>query len=607
MSGARARRAAAWLLVATLCGLGVVPASAPAKPPEQLVQSAIAIAPVALPQARIDHLDLSAWPKVRALLTVLDGRGAPVEIKGLVKLDVLDGTKKASTASKNNPAIVAFEKGVALGNRKDAKLMPRPEAKIGLGAVVVAQGYKVTVEPVEQQRIREGLAAIFKGLGKGDRANVVWYDDRLHIATGIRDMNTRLVDVEGSDVRKKCGDARREARSGGPITLGPPASKDAPAPPPGTDLCGLQADPAKVAEMVKSDTGAAFNGAFPRLFALGPPFYDLGRYCATPSGALGGFAGFDKREYEPAKQQREDAESRGEPLDFVTSAIDVGLGMLVKDGRPGEQLALIVMSDGRDGWVHDLATCAEHPPKPCDVYDASADVNASRFAAMKNDNQRNAERYRLATELKRCVEKNNVLNDRVARWQKAFHDKAQQWIGLARAANIRIFALGVRRPGVTTNPYDLERLRLLAERTGGTYREVPAGVGPAELAKRTMAEVGGQVGLEFTHQDPDAVADAGDSFSIKVAIKLDPKLEHAINSGTDLTTVAVTLPLPKSLSLWQQLKDVAWSLLVRVQALMGYEVYVIFGYVLAVGALLLGLLVLYRIGKKVFSRAPKAA
>ncbi|MBM4344397.1 MAG: hypothetical protein FJ100_13595 [Deltaproteobacteria bacterium] len=601
------RRSWTWLFLGTVAAAGGVASASRAKPPEQLVQSAIAIPPVALPQARIDHLDLSAWPKVRALLTVLDGRGAPVEIKGLVKLDVLDGTRKASSASKNNPAIVAFEKGVALGNRKDAKLMPRPEAKIGLGAVVVAQGYKVTVEPVEQQRIREGLGAIFKGLGKGDRANVVWYDDRLHIATGVRDLNTRLVDIEGADVRKKCADARREARSGGPITLGPPSSKDVPPPPPGTDLCGLQPDPSKVAELVKSDAGAAFNGAFPRLFALGPPFYDLGRYCATPSGALGGFASFAKAEYEPARQQREDAESRGEPVDFVTSAIDVGLGMLVKDGRPGEQLALVVMSDGRDGWVHDLATCAEHPPKPCDLYDASADVNAGRLAALKSDNQRNAERYRLATELKRCVEKNNVLTDRVARWQKAFRDKAKQWIGLARAANIRIFALGLRRPGVTTNPYDLERLRLLAERTGGTYREVPAGVGPAELAKRTMSEVGGQIALEFTHHDPDAVAEAGDTFSIKVAVKLDPKLEHATNTGTDLTTQPVTLPLPKSPSLWKQLKTVGWSVLVRIQELMGYEVYVIFGYVLTVAALLLGLLIVIKIFKKVFARAPKAA
>ena len=590
--------------VVMVCAFGLSQSSG--APKEQLVKSVVNVAPIALPQVRIDQLDLSGWPKVKALFTVVDGRGAPIELKGLVKVDVLDGSKKATSHSKQNPALVRFEKGVALEKRKDAKLLPRPEAKIGLGAVLVAQGYGSTVEVIEQQRIREGVAAAFKQLGKGDRANLVWYNDRLRIATGVGALNTRLVDAENPEVRKKCADARREARSGGPITLGPAATKDAPAPPAGTDLCGLQADASKPAEFAKTES---FSGSFPRLFNLGPVFWDLSRYCGTPSGALEGFGPFSKNEYENAKQTREDAKNRGEAVDFETSAMDVGLGLLAKDGRPDEQLALVLLSDGRDGWVQDLSTCAEHPPKPCDMYDASGPVNIDRIAKM-GDKQKMIENHRLQVELKRCVETNKILTGRVALMQKQFHAKAQQWIGVARAAGIRIFAVGLRRPGVVTNPYDLERLRLLADRTGGTYREVGIGMSPVTAVNRTMAEVAGQIALEFKHLDPDAVVEAaGDTeptFSLRLSVTIDAKLEREDNPGTQFASEPVTLPLPKALSLWRLLKDLGWSLLVRIQMLMGYDVYVIVGYVLTIGALLLSLLIIWKIGKRLFRSKPKA-
>lgn len=575
-----------------------------AAPKEVAVKSVIGMPPIVLPQIRIDQVDLTAWPKVRMLATVVDGRGAPVELKGILKLDVLDGSKKATVASKNNPALVSFEKGVALNNRKDAKLMPRAEAKIGLGAVMVVQGYGSTVEPIAQQRIREGAAALFKGLGKGDRGNLVWYNDRVKFVTGLKNNNTRLSDAEAPELQKKCSEARTEAKSGGPITLGPPATKDAPAPPPGTHLCGLHADLSAAADMAKNE---AFTGQFPRLFNLGPPFWDIARYCSPPGGALEGFGTFAKADYEKAKAEREEALLKGAASDFNTSALDMALRLLVDDGKPTEQLALILLSDGRDGWVWDLPTCAEHPPKPCDVFDPASPINADRINNLKSDGAKAAERYKLALDSKRCVEKNQLLTARLAKGQQLFHEKAQQWIGLARAAGIRIFAVGLRRAGVLTNPYDLERLRLLAEKTGGTYREVGDGQSPVVMVKRTMAEVTGQIAVEFTHQDPDAVADAGGNLALRLSVSLDPKLESADNPGTQLASDPVTAALPKAVPILTQLKDVAWSLLVRIQELMGYEVYVIFGYVLTVAAMLLTMLIIYKLVRKIFKTKPKPA
>ncbi len=554
---------------------------------------------VSLPQVRIDSMDLSGWPHVKLLATVLDGRGAPVELKHLLRLDILDGSKKASVASKQNPALVSFEKGVALDRRKDAKLGPRAEAGVGLDLVLVVQGYASTVEPLMQQRIRDAVAAAFKPLGKGDRVNLVWYGDRVYQATGLKNFDTRLVDVEKREVLDKCKEALLQAHSGGPITLGPAATKDNPAPEPGTDLCGLQGDAGKLAALAKN---APFEGAFPRLFNLGPPFYELTRYCGTPGGALSGFGNFTKEEYSHAKQEREDAALRGEPVDFDTSAIDQALQVLIRDGKPANRKAIVVLSDGRDGWVWDYTTCAEHPPAPCNAYDPAGSANTGRLAAM-TDRQQLVERHRLQTEMRACMERDQLLTRRVGLMQKLFHDKAAQWIGLARAADIHFYAVGIHRTGLPTSPFDLDRLHLLAARTGGTYREVDDNMPAIAAVGRTMSEVTGQLAIEFTHQAPD---DVPEKFSARLSVRLDPKVEATENPGTQLASEPLTLALPLHKSILHQLIDVGWSLLVKIQMLVGYEVYVILGWIVTIGAILLSLLVIVLLAKKLFGRKPAA-
>jgi len=592
-------------VAALLAALAVAPAAEAGKKDDGMAPSVIAIPPLRLPQAKIDRVDVSAWPKVTILATVLDGRGAPVEIKGLARLDVLDGTKKAPTASKNNPAWVSFEAGQALHRRKDAKLAPRAEAGIGLGAIVVVQGYKDTVDATVQQQIREAAAAAFKPLGKGDRANVVWYNDRITTTTGVRNLDTRLVDVENADVLGKCAAARREARALVAPTLGPPPGKDAPAPPPGTDLCGLQADASKLTALVAR---AEFEGAFPRLFNLGErPFWDTRRYCASPPGKLKGFEPFGTPKFAEEVREQEDRILRGTATDYRTSAIDTALSIAIRDGRPGEETAIVVLSDGRDGWVADLKTCADHPPPPCKAFDATVEPALSKLASIKGDKAQAAERYRLAVDLRACVEREQFLTKRVAETQKHFHDRARQWIGLARAANVRFHAVGLRRDGVVTNPFELERLRLLAEKTGGTYREVGHAAPAIPAVNRTMAEAAGQLAITFTHpnDERDAIEEAGPTVSYKLAVALDRKLEREDNPGTQLTTEPLASALPVQPGIGVQLREVGWGLLVRIQLAIGYDAYVVVGWVLAVGALLLALLITIKLVRRLLR--PKAA
>ena len=175
---------------------------------------------------------------------------------------------------------------------------------------------------------------------------------------------------------------------------------------------------------------------------------------------------------------------------------------------------------------------------------------------------------------------------------------------MARAAGVRFYAVGIRRPGVVTSPYDLDRLRLLAEKTGGTYREVGDSQPAIGAVSRTMTEVTGQLAIEFTHQSPD---DIEERFSIRLSANLDPKLDHPENPGTQMSSEPVQAALPVKASLGAQLKEVGWSLLVRIQMLIGYDAYVIVGWVLAVGAILFTALLTGLLVRKLLRRKPKPA
>ena len=110
--------------------------------------------------------------------------------------------------------------------------------------------------------------------------------------------------------------------------------------------------------------------------------------------------------------------------------------------------------------------------------------------------------------------------------------------------------------------------------------------------------------IEFTHQSPD---DVEERFSVRLSATLDAKLDHPENPGTQMSSEPLIAALPIKASLAQQLKEVGWSLLVRIQLLIGYEVYVIIGWVLAVGAILLATLILVTLVRKLLRRKPKPA
>ncbi len=516
-----------------------------------------AVASIELPQARINSVDISQWPKVRILATILDKNGRPVQLKAVKKLTVADGKDKTK------PAHVAFQLGQPLENRKDGKLQGMDKAGVGSAITFVVAGYQDDAlrNGSLGRRLREGVASAFKQLGKTDRVNLVWYGDRVQHYVGIKGMTGSLADEEEGRVHNECKKARDEALSGGPITGAGPASKENPGPAPGTDLCGLTSEHKAIVDLLKGDN-IAYEGYFPRLFNLGEPFFHYSRYCKPPKEALKGFGEFSPANLDAQKSSREERKRKGEVVDFETSALDVALRMVLQDGKPEEQKAIVLITDGRDGYVKDEQICLENPPKRC--------------AEMTDKKKQQA-----------CM--GEFLQDRRIQQQADFKAKAPFWIGLARAAGVRVFAVGL---GTLGRDYELDRLRLLAEKTGGTYRRADREENIGGEVLSTMQEVLGQLAIEYTMQNP---AEEQKSLDVKLQIELDPSMVRG--DVTRLETAIATANLAPKLTFRESTEASVRGLAVKLQDLLGYKLYVALGIVVLIGAALVLLILLLLIAR----------
>ncbi len=538
-----------WVVVAAAGMFGVVTDSNGGEPVE-------AVPPIDLPQIRINDIDTSAFPKVRVRASILDRAGRPVQVKAINKLAVIDGRDRT------RDPLIRFNLGKALDGRKDGKIWPADKAGNKVAAVLVVAGYQATAlrDGSLGRRVKEAAGTLLKPFGKTDRVNVIWYADRLARYVGLMGRTNELADIETS--RDACGEARAEAISGGPVTGGPKADKP---PAPGTDLCGLAADVKAVDTIVK---GAAFEGYYPRLFNLGAPFYSHKRYCKVPDEALKSFGQITPENTTRRLEERERRRLQGKSLDWETSAFDEALRLLIQDGRADEEKVIIVLSDGRDGYWRDLDNCRQNPPREC------TDIPE------KQHGRREA-----------CVRA--FLDRRIVREQTIFKARAEHWIGVARAARIRVFAIGL---GMLGEPFELARLRLLAERTGGTYRSV--GAGDEEQigvhATSTAAEVIGQLVIDFVHQEPEAVY--GQPMGLKLEVDLEPTM---VRGRPHLVSPTFVVDVATPPTLRTRLREGVRDVLISAQEALGYKLYVVTGIAIMVIVGLLMLLILFFVVRKI--------
>jgi hypothetical protein len=546
--------------------------------PARAAAPELIILPVDLPQARIDAIDASQWPKLRVFATVLDATGRPVPPKALKKLAIVDAKKPSA------PPLVLFRQGKPDEAQKDAKLQTRDKAAVPLAAMVVVAGYQHealragTLGP----RVKDALTAGWKQFVAGDRVNALWYGDRLYRAHALKGHMGALDDVETR--QEQCQTALAEARAGVELSLsaGDAADKDNPLPPPGTWLCGLQDDAKRVGLQVKA---ATFKGHFPRLFALGAPFYDVKRYCAPPPEELEGFGPFEARNVSRQADARDRDAAAGKPEPFATSAFDEAIATLLTDARPGEESVLLLVSDGRDGYFRELELCEAHPPRACQgVTDKAA--------------------------LKTCI--GAFLDQRIATSQLEFKARATHWLGLLRAAGIRVFAVGL---GAIGRDFELDRLRLLAERSGGTYRLAATEDDVGQEVLATMAELSGQIVIDFQQVQDDG-ADRPTLLNLALDVEVDPaqarvKVRTQEGGTGDArpkfrSAVRQTAVLPE-LTKRQVLERALRNKIAGLQDFLGYRTYLVLCWVLAVVGCIMALGLVGLIVLKLIRRIRKPA
>lgn len=502
---------------------------------------ALAPAPIALPQVRIDSLDTSRWPAVRVFATILDARGHPADVKALQSVAVREARRKSA------PPLISFKNGVALDGRKDGRLRPAAKAAVAHSAVVLVSAHQH--ESLRKgslgRRLKEAVGSTLKQFGKADRGQVLWVSDRIRAWWDLKGRTTLLSDVE--ETRRDCENARAEALSG----LRPSLSGKAQAPPVGTDVCGLRDDIKDIGAALDS---AAFEGFFPRPFGLGAPPYDHRRYCKPPREALASYGPISPENAQLQLEKRKEARLRGELLDYETSGIEEALRLLLRDGRPHEHKALLLLSDGHDGYLRDFDLCRESPPADC-----------AQLAG-----------HARAT----CVQA--FLGRRAVAEQAAFRDEATHWLGVARAAGVRIYAVGI---GPLGTRWELDRLRLLAERTGGTYREAETEADLAGATARMAAEVFGQVVIEFTHPTPELVQG---TIAVDLVATLDPT-KAAVGNSDLLVSRPAERPVPEPQTWRERATEAVEEGAAAAQELLGYRVFVV---LLAVAAVLVGVVVL---------------
>ena len=391
-------------------------------------------------QAKINWVDMSQAPKVRIFASLLDRRFKTVALDDIKRVTVTETPRRGDkttlfTIDREQETVVWPEE---FAHRADEEVQPTltlgEEQLDGMASVVVVNGYDGTIDESSPgyrdselgARVLGGVSLFFQQLGKANMMNVIWYSDALRMwidAPGRQGEFTYL----SPQIRSDCEQAVLE------VLEEPSASDEAPSE--AKITCGLTKKYENFLTILETGDNV-FEGAYPRLFNLDWRPYTSGSspgdYCRKP----------EVKRRKPRKlmeDDEEDAEAEGDPLavgPWVSepSAMDLALEMLIRDAGRGQQKTLILLSDGKDGYVHRLRECKTQ-------WRLNGPCRSLRGRAGRD-----------------CI--NEWLKKAVVQEQSRFSPKAERWIGLAKAAGVRIFS--VVHPMAET--HERERLEVLLSR-----------------------------------------------------------------------------------------------------------------------------------------------
>jgi len=414
------------------------------------------------PQVKMDVLDLSKAPLVTVGFSFLDSDRRPVKPKHLDEVLI---QRHAHPDDRRGTLARKLVDGKPESKLDDGELLTADKADRPLDVVVVVSGYgnPLFTETEVGNAIRDAVELVFKKLPKSARRNVLWVGDGVESRVLDAGRVDELSRLNSDQIQRLCRESRLKWLERDPGEAPEDEGDEAPKGP----ACGLHEEDGKSADVVRQR--GRFEGHYPALFGLPDRF---------PKGAL--------PTHENRVTMKRGVVDEDDPGSArLLSAMDEALRMLLIGSPPGTPKALILVADGRDGSVEALELwrrewkdeCDEKHPRDHD--EAGACVTAFE------------QRY---------------LTDR----EVFFRARAERWLTLMRAAHVRAFSLAL--PGAAA--YERERLRVLAEVSGGTYREAESVEQILDGAASLTSELAGQLVVTFT--DPTLLPEASVGYSVQL-------------------------------------------------------------------------------------------
>ncbi|MBM4397070.1 MAG: hypothetical protein FJ087_15445 [Deltaproteobacteria bacterium] len=432
-----------------------------------------------LPQVRVSRVQADDPGSWRLLLSGLREDGAPFKLKDdhLVTLFVSEGTR-VKTGS-GAPALATFDRGAGEGGRMLAL------AKSGARqAVVFVVAVHADVRVETWQQLDGAILEVLKGLKPDAQVGVVFYGDRIRVLWSV---DGARADVRSVNEYQHCLAAMREAsgRPGGDPGKGVPCGR----------LFARDDLKAKLDPGAKARVLPPRQGLFPRLFGI-PETSEV-----ESGAAAAGHERLDRAEIEAAAKGGER---------FADGAMEAALRMLLAVAPPGSLREVVVLSDGRDGYLRiaDLAEAAAS--RGCSRKAAACRAESVKRASGKADAAEEGASPGCAREVMECTipKVAEAMRGREA----ALKAHLEALIATLRAAEVRVSA--VAAPG--SDAVGVARLQALALKTGGTFRDASAG------AAGEMKVASGLLGAEFA-SEVVAVPSSG----------LDPRKEYAVAAVVD--------------------------------------------------------------------------
>ncbi|MCB9728099.1 MAG: hypothetical protein H6744_11450 [Deltaproteobacteria bacterium] len=418
------------------------------------------------PQAKINHIDTSAAPRIKVYVSLLDARLRQVPEKWPDEITVYqkpEGEKRVELFS-----IVDGEPQFPKPEDADkAPEVPKEELPVvtiagdderGMAAVVVIPGYNDIAysEGTLGERVKGGAGLFFKKLGKSNRMNAIWYNDFVSTWVEAKGRTMQLTPLT-DEIRERCRAWELlQAEHHGEEPEEPSEELD-----PSEAHCGLTTKYEDLGKIIEAET---FKGFYPNLFGLSSPLCtDKPQQERMATGAL---------------NRDGEAEAYGPP------AIEVALEMLVKGALPGQPRALILLGDGRDGYIYRDRECRDHLRAVC------AETNTTY------------------AHVKKCID--DAMDKAAIKEQELFREHLPGWLALAKSAGIRIFSV----VDPLASPSARERMEVLAWRSGGTARVAEDANEVVDLYSDLTAELSGQHVISFT--DHDAVPGATRTYAVRL-------------------------------------------------------------------------------------------